>query len=129
MKLTMSRLASVSRVCSIAASDKAASKSMPLISRSAFVRKSTCMKSNYSTTKAPFSASDLFDLKERVEEKFFFNKLDDPEIQAFKEKARAEVMAILSGKFVTRLNISDLYENYLSEYNKAHSDLHYCFQN
>jgi hypothetical protein len=119
MKLTMSRLANGSKmICSIAARDKAASKSMPLISRSAFARKSTCTNATYSTTKAPFSASDLFDLKERVEEKFFFNKLDDPEIQAFKEKARAEVMVILSGKFVTLLNISDYNENYKPESNK-----------
>jgi hypothetical protein len=40
-------------------------------------------------------------LKERAEEDKFFNKLDAQEIEAFKEKARAEVEAILSGKFVT----------------------------
>jgi hypothetical protein len=46
-------------------------------------------------------------MKERAEEDKFINKLDAQNIEAIKEKARAEVMAILSGKFVTFLNRSD----------------------
>jgi isocitrate lyase len=69
------------------------------------------MNATYSTSltkTAPFGARDLFELmKERAEEDKFINKLDAQKIGAIKEKARAEVMAILSGKFATLLNISD----------------------
>jgi hypothetical protein len=103
MKPMMSRLAAGSRIYCISASDKAAPKRMPLITQSARSKMLTCINGSYSTSRTkntPFSASDLFDLKERAEEDKFFNKLDAQEIEAFKEKARAEVEAILSGKLI-----------------------------